>query len=690
MKSGLIIPALLLAAPLFSAVSTGTTTIDSSGHVWRTGNTNFILASANGFQKTAISQVCATYQLSPFSQVVSINCNHAYLTEQDASGNILYATYLAGSDEDGGTAITTDAQGNVYVAGYTYSSDFPVTKGAFQTTNAGPTSATVIPQGLGPFGPVAVFPGGDAFVAKFAPDGTLLFSTLLGGSGEEIPSMIAVDASGAIYVAGTTSSANFPVTAGALSHAASSSNFFARLSADGSMLAYSTYSDATIQSFWIDSAGDAYLTGFSQTSASNGGPYVTAINTSAQAVLFTTFIPTLNPNILAASGAAIAAEPSGNVFLGVSPASRTQQTAVYTPPEFPLGPSSLLQLSADGSRIVTETDIDNAQFDSLQIDSSGDVYAFGHGTGTLPAGPTPLLASPCAASGASFVIETDPTGKILAATYLRQGSDSTIQITSPGHFKVLRSGSPAPITIDLTLQPTMNFGCLDNLGSGELGAGLAPGEIFVIYGNGIGPAQAAIGTPDASGLYPTTLGGVQVQINGVAAPLIYVQAGEIHGVAPFSLPVTAPVQITNGSASAPPLDVASSQTNPAILTIGGGQAAVINQDGTVNSPSNPAKLGSAISIYATGTGYLENQLPDGSLTPITPPLDALEFAVQATFVGVQGTTLWAGSAPGLIVGLTQVNVQLPASLPDGTNLNAVPVVLNSSVFSPPAPISVKP
>jgi uncharacterized protein (TIGR03437 family) len=139
--------------------------------------------------------------------------------------------------------------------------------------------------------------------------------------------------------------------------------------------------------------------------------------------------------------------------------------------------------------------------------------------------------------------------------------------------------------------------------------------------------------------------------------------------------------------SAPPLDAPNSY-NPGIFTING-QGAILNQDGTVNTPSNPAKLGTIVSIYATGTGGFETPIPDGEITPLPPPYFLVWDPPQVTFAGLTANVVWAGSAPGLIAGATQINAQLPASLPAGTNLAAVPVVVISpGVASPPAPISV--
>jgi hypothetical protein len=103
-----------------------------------------------------------------------------------------FSAILGGIGQDYAAAVATDPQGNVYVAGLTYSPDFPVTPGALQTKIG--TAGT-----------------SDAFVAKFAPDGALLWSTFLGGAGDDWATGVAVDAAGNVLVTGWTRSANFPV-----------------------------------------------------------------------------------------------------------------------------------------------------------------------------------------------------------------------------------------------------------------------------------------------------------------------------------------------------------------------------------------------------------------------------------------------------------------------------------------------
>jgi hypothetical protein len=114
----------------------------------------------------------------------------AFIAEVNSSGDLLYGTYLGGSGVDVGNAIAVDSSGSAYVAGYTYSTDFPVV-GGFQTALGGAC---------------------DAFLAKLSPGGaSLLYATYLGGSGADTASGVALDPSGNVYLSGWTFSSNFPV-----------------------------------------------------------------------------------------------------------------------------------------------------------------------------------------------------------------------------------------------------------------------------------------------------------------------------------------------------------------------------------------------------------------------------------------------------------------------------------------------
>src|SRR5437870_3644449 len=125
----------------------------------------------------------------------------AFVTKFNPTGSaIVYSTYVGGSDEDRGVGIAVDAAGNAYMTGFTFSPNFPTTANASQTTLGGGS-------GVG---------DRDAFVAKLDPTGAaLVYSTYLGGTGDDLGFGIAVDAAGNAYVTGETGSFNFPTTAGA-------------------------------------------------------------------------------------------------------------------------------------------------------------------------------------------------------------------------------------------------------------------------------------------------------------------------------------------------------------------------------------------------------------------------------------------------------------------------------------------
>jgi hypothetical protein len=311
---------------------------------------------------------------------------------------------------------------------------------------------------LGPFGPVEVVPGGDTFVAKFAPDGMLIYSTLLGGSGSDVPAVIGVDATGSVYVAGKTSSTDFPVTPDAMSHQSQTPNFFVQLDPQAASLVYSTYSDATIQSFAIDNMGDAFLTGVSQPSGSRPGPYVSEVDPSDGHQVFTTYLPNLDSKFVGA-GAAIVVNGAGQAIVGVSPAPMPSTELIpYAPLTYPLGPSFLVTLAAGGATVAAEIDLDNAQFAQLLVDDAGNTYAMGQGTGTLPpASSAPLLATPCSSNGGEFIIQLDSTAAVAAATYLRQGSGEAVVVTAPAQLSVYRAASHTTVPLDLASTPTSNF-----------------------------------------------------------------------------------------------------------------------------------------------------------------------------------------------------------------------------------------
>ena len=137
---------------------------------------------------------------------------------------LIYSLVLGGSDYQIASSIMVDTNGNAYITGHTTSSDFPTTDNAFSTTNNGGNY------------------GWDSFVTKINPNGdNLIYSTYLGGHGDDYSHDLAIDANGYAYVTGNTESPDFPITDNAFDTANNDDSFITKISQDGSSLIFSTY-----------------------------------------------------------------------------------------------------------------------------------------------------------------------------------------------------------------------------------------------------------------------------------------------------------------------------------------------------------------------------------------------------------------------------------------------------------------
>ena len=236
----------------------------------------------------------------------------AFVTKLTSNGTYIFSTFLGGAANEHAGGIAVDSSGSAYIAGGTYSMNFPLA-GAIQTTNHG---------------------GQDAFVAKLSASGSsLLYSTYLGGSGTITPEEangIAVDAGSNAYVAGVTNSADFPVTTGALqvNFRGVSDAFVTKINAAGTAWVYSTYLGGTdldwASAIGIDSAGNAYAAGYTSSGdfpqsnpvqAAFGGLYdgfVAQLNPTGNALGFSTWYGGSGSDVVTA----LAVDANGNMFLG--------------------------------------------------------------------------------------------------------------------------------------------------------------------------------------------------------------------------------------------------------------------------------------------------------------------------------------------------------------------------------------
>ena len=231
----------------------------------------------------------------------------------------------------------------------------------------------------------------------------------------------------------------------------------------------------------------------------------------------------------------------------------------------------------------------------------------------------------------------------------------------------------APVSNQLAGPPLL--GAVANSASQER-RGVAPGEIITIYGSGIGPESGAGLSLSADGNVVSTLYTTQVLFDGHPAPLLYVSQTQVNTIVPYEVAgqSSTNIQVAFNGQRTDLWGVPVVPAAPAISTLdssGRGGAAVLNQDNTVNTPSNPAKRGSVVQIFATGEGVTlpasaTGSVTDGSLKmPVAP--------VHLTIGGVEAEVLYAGSAPESVAGLLQVNARVPAI---GNSGPAVPILLS--------------
>lgn len=203
---------------------------------------------------------------------------------------------------------------------------------------------------------------------------------------------------------------------------------------------------------------------------------------------------------------------------------------------------------------------------------------------------------------------------------------------------------------------------------------ISAGQLVAIFGSGLGPVAPAGMQLDTSGNVANNVGGTQVLFDGIPAPLVWVSATQVNAVVPFGLAArSTQVQVQYQGQMSDTVAVPVTPSSPGIFSIDGtgtGQGAILNQDGSVNSPSAPAPAGSVVTLFATGAGQFSPPGVDGAVvTPDNLPVPKLPVSVQIG--GIGATVIYAGGAPGVVEGVLQVNVQVPTGVPSG----AVPIVL---------------
>lgn len=280
-----------------------------------------------------------------------------------------------------------------------------------------------------------------------------------------------------------------------------------------------------------------------------------------------------------------------------------------------------------------------------------------------------LSVSPAAGTTpASLSVAVNPAG-LTANTYT-----GTITVTGTGT-------ATGTTTITVTLTVTVPLPTITSIGSAAsyLGGSISPGEIITIFGTSIGPTPGVtLALDPATGKVATSLGGVQVLVNGVPSPMVFASNTQVSAVVPYEIcanscgPGTIAqvvVKFLGQSSIAIPTPVAS--TTPGIFTAnasGSGPGAILNPNFSANSPGNPANKGDTVAIYLTGEGLTSPAGVTGKVTTVasTGPLTPVPLlAVAALIDGSPVSISFAGEAPGLVSGAMQLNVQIPANARSG-------------------------
>jgi uncharacterized protein (TIGR03118 family) len=211
-------------------------------------------------------------------------------------------------------------------------------------------------------------------------------------------------------------------------------------------------------------------------------------------------------------------------------------------------------------------------------------------------------------------------------------------------------------------------------GASGASGGIAPGECIFISGIGIGPSPLVAATIPAKGALSSSLSNTTVTINGTPAPIVYASASQTSVMVPYEITgsTTANIVVSYGGQPTASFSVPVVASVPGLFTSntsGSGEVVAFNADGTVNSSTNPASAGQVVLLFGTGEGMTDPVLADGLVvsdilaTPLLP--------VSVTIGGLPAQVAYAGSGPGLLTGLIQVEVIVPK----GAGTGAVPVVL---------------
>ncbi len=248
-------------------------------------------------------------------------------------------------------------------------------------------------------------------------------------------------------------------------------------------------------------------------------------------------------------------------------------------------------------------------------------------------------------------------------------------------YGLLSNAPPAPPSVSTQITGVVNS-------ANYAASPVSPGELVAIFGTNLGPWPLTYAQPDANDRIATSLGGTQVSFDGIPAPLMYTSGTQLGAIVPFGLlGSTTQVQVFYQGAMASSLTMPVAPATPALFSLDGtgtGPGAILNQDGSLNSADNPASRGTIVVLYGTGAGATNPSGIDGQVLTAPPfPNPILPVTVS---VGQQvAEVLYAGTAPGSVEGMLQINVLIPETAPPGPN---VPVAFRVGNYSSSSGVTI--
>ena len=482
-----------------------------------------------------------------------------------------------------------------------------------------------------------------------------------GSSGDQLngPQGLAVDSAGSLYIADTQNNRVRKVSGGAISTVAGSGT--AGFGGDGGA-ATSAQLNAPF-GVAVDAAGNLYIAEFSNNR-------VRKVSTNGNiGTLAGNGVSGFSGDGLQATSAqlngpqGVAVDSAGNVYIADTANNRVRKVAANGVITTVAG-NGAAGFSGDGNSAV------NAQVGNptaVATDSVGNVY-IADGSARVRKLFLSGLITTIAGTGTRGY-----SGDGGSAPNARLNGPSSLAVNAAGSIWVADTLNNAVRLLQFTGGGT-TVSAVTN-GASNLNGPVAPGEVVVIYGSGLGPSPLAQYQTDSNGLVPTNVGGTSVYFNGVLAPVLYASANQVAAVAPFGIVGSlAQMYVQYQNVTSAPFNLSVASQIPAIFTLNGsgtGQAAAIdNKDGSINGAARPAKVGDFVQLYITGAGQTSTSGTDGLINAV--PLPVPIATVKVTIGGQTANVNFAGGAPGAVAGVIQVNAQIPSGITVG---GTVPVVV---------------